>query len=40
MIYKDIVCWLLFCAKFDCNFIQSFVLCICCGMDLFVRVVC
>ena len=22
MIYKDVVCWLLFCAKFDCNFIQ------------------
>ena len=28
VIYKDVVCWLLFCAKFDCNYIQSFVPCI------------
>ena len=31
VIYKYVFCWLLFRAKFDCNFIQSFVPCICCG---------
>ena len=39
MIYKDVVCWLLFHAKFDCNYIQSY----CCTLyllwDLIVRVV-
>ena len=25
MIYKDVVCWVLFRTKFDCNFTQSFV---------------
>ena len=34
MIYKDVVCWLLFCAKFDCNYIQSFVPCIYYGIWL------
>ena len=32
VIYKYVVCWLLFRAKFDCNFIQSFVPCIYCGI--------
>ena len=31
VIYKYIFCWLLFRAKFDCNFIQSVVPCTCCG---------
>ena len=30
MIYKDVVCWVLFRTKFDCNFTQSFVSCIYC----------
>ena len=30
MIFKYVFCWLLFCAKFDCNFIQSYVPYICC----------
>ena len=34
VIYKYVFCWLLFCAKFDCNFIQSFVPCIYCGICL------
>ena len=32
VIYKFVFCWLLFCAKFDCNYIQSCVPCIYCGM--------
>ena len=32
VIYNYIFCWLLFRAKFDCNFIQSFVPCIYCGI--------
>ena len=32
VIYKYVVCWLLFRAKFDCNFIQSFVPYIYCGI--------
>ena len=31
VIFKYVFCWLLFRAKFDCNFIQSYVPCICCG---------
>ena len=31
VIYKYVFCWLLFHAKFDCNFIQFFVPCIYCG---------
>ena len=33
VIYKYLVCWLLFRAKFDYNFIQSFVPYIYCGFD-------
>ena len=32
VIYNYVFCWLLFRAKFDCNFIQSFVPCIYCGI--------
>ena len=32
VIYKYVFCWLLFHAKFDCNYIQSFVPCIYCGI--------
>ena len=32
VICKYVFCWLLFHAKFDCNFIQSFVPCIYCGI--------
>ena len=32
VIYKYVVYWLLFRAKFDCNFIQSFIPCIYCGI--------
>ena len=31
VIFKYVFCWLLFRVKFDCNFIQSYVPCICCG---------
>ena len=30
VIFKYVFCWLLFRTKFDCNFIQSYVPCICC----------
>ena len=32
VIYNYVFCWLLFRAKFDCNFIQSVVPCIYCGI--------
>ena len=31
VIYNYVFCWLLFRAKFDCNYYQSFIPCICCG---------
>ena len=31
VIFKFVFCWLLFRVKFDCNFIQSYIPCICCG---------
>ena len=34
VIYKFVFCWLLFRAKFDCNYFQSCVSCIYCGMWL------
>ena len=34
VIYNIVFCWLIFCAKFDCNVIQSFVPCIYCGISL------
>ena len=39
VIYNHAFCWLLYSVKFDCNYIQSYVPCIICGI-LFVRVVC
>ena len=32
VIFKFVFCWLLFRDKFDCNYIQSFVPCIYCGI--------
>ena len=34
VIYNIMFCWLIFCAKFDCNVVQSFVPCIYCGISL------
>ena len=34
VIYNYFFCWLLFRAKFDCNYIQSVVPCIYCGISL------
>ena len=33
--FTTILCWLLFRAKFECNFAQSYVLCILCGISLY-----
>ena len=34
VIYNYVFCWLLFRTKFDCNYIQSVVPCIYCGISL------
>ena len=33
VIYNYVFCWLSFCVKFDCNFIQSFIPCIYCERE-------